>query len=143
MNSAWSSYSELDFYALGLLGIVLLPFYPPPFLEFFFGLSGVLQLASFKFCKNWSSGTFWRFWLFLFLTLTPVSFYCSDSPFGPLSKCNRLIQTYKIFESGFQVPLFSQLDNLFGTPSTNSDEKTINFRKSSPIGQKYVTLTEH
>ena len=55
---------------------------------------------------------------FLSLTLTPVSFYCSDSPFGPLSKCNRLIQTYKIFESGFQVPLFSQLDNLFGTPST-------------------------
>ena len=119
-----SSCSELDSYALGLLGIFLLPFYHPPFLEFFFGLSlEFFNLNNFKFCKNWSSGTFWRFWLFLFLTLTPVSFYCSDSPFGPLSKCNRLIQTYKIFESGFQVPLFSQLDNLFGTPSIVQTKK--------------------
>ena len=75
---------------------------------------------------------------FLSLTLTPVSFYCSDSPFGPLSKCNRLIQTYKIFESGFQVPLFSQLDNLFGTPSTVQTKQSINIRKSSPVGQTQI-----
>ena len=48
MSPVSSSCSELDSYALGLLGIFLLPFYHPPFLEFFFGLSGVLQFKQFQ-----------------------------------------------------------------------------------------------